>query len=84
MFVGITAALSGVFVSFVNITSLTQVISYTTDNSAGRYLLPVLLAWFATILTMFFMNPPLSAPATGREATAPLAPVAANPSTGGS
>jgi len=58
MFLGAVAALSGVFASFVNISNLTQVIGYTADELAGRYLLPVLLAWFATVLTMFFANPP--------------------------
>ncbi|MGA2179071.1 MAG: hypothetical protein ABSH15_05755 [Verrucomicrobiota bacterium] len=58
MFLGAVAALSGVFASFVNITSLAHVIGYTVDSAAGRYLLPVLLAWFATILTMFFADLP--------------------------
>ena len=54
MLVGALAAFSGVFASFVNITNLDQVIGYTADNIAGRYLLPVLLAWFATMMTVFF------------------------------
>jgi hypothetical protein len=56
MLVGATVALSGVFVSFVSIQSLSEVIGYTNDDAGGRYLLPVLLAWFSTILTMFFAN----------------------------
>jgi hypothetical protein len=58
MFVGATAALSGVFASFICINSLTQVITLTNDEAGGRYLLPVLLAWFTTILTMFFAELP--------------------------
>ena len=61
MLVGALAAFSGVFASFVNITSLTEVIGYTTDDAAGRYLLPVLLAWFATMMTLFFADPSSSA-----------------------
>ena len=60
MLVGALAAFSGVFASFVNITNLAQVIGYTRDDVAGRYLLPVLLAWFATMMTMFFAELPLS------------------------
>jgi tetratricopeptide (TPR) repeat protein len=58
MLVGALAAFSGVFASFVNITNLDKVIGYTADNIAGRYLLPVLLAWFATMMTMFFAELP--------------------------
>ena len=60
MLVGALAAFSGVFASFVNITNLGQVIGYTADNIAGRYLLPVLLAWFATMMTVFFAELPSS------------------------
>jgi hypothetical protein len=60
MLVSALAAFSGVFASFVNITSLAQVIGYTADDIAGRYLLPVLLAWFATMMTMFFAELPSS------------------------
>ncbi len=58
MLVGALAAFSVVFASFVNITSLAQVIAYTHNEVAGRYLLPVLLGWFTTILTVFFADPP--------------------------
>ena len=57
MFVGAMFALSAVFVSFVSIKGLSEVIGYTNDGTGGRYLLPVLLAWFSTILTMFFADP---------------------------
>ena len=60
MLVGALAAFSGVFASFVNITSLVQVIGYTANSVAGRYLLPVLLAWFATMMTVFFAETPSS------------------------
>jgi hypothetical protein len=61
MLVGALAAFSVVFASFVNITSLALVIGYAADDAAGRYLLPVLLAWFATMMTMFFAELPSSA-----------------------
>jgi hypothetical protein len=54
MFVGATVALSGVFASFIGIESKSEAFSLTGDTGGGRYLLPVLLAWFATIMTMFF------------------------------
>jgi hypothetical protein len=60
MLVGALAAFSGVFASLVSIINLVRVIGYTADYTAGRYLLPVILAWFATILTMFFADLPLS------------------------
>ena len=60
MFVGATVALCGVFASFVSIKGLSEVIGYTNEGAGGRYLLPVLLAWFATIMTMFFANLPSS------------------------
>jgi hypothetical protein len=58
MLVGVLAAFSGVFASFVNVTDLTQVVSYTADDVAGRYLLPVLWAWLATMMTVFFAEMP--------------------------
>ncbi len=61
MLVGALAAFSGVFASFVNITDLTRVIGYTADNTAGRYLLPLLLAWFTTLMVIFFAELPSSA-----------------------
>ena len=65
MLVGALAAFSGVFASFVNITNLDQVIGYTADNIAGRYLLPVLLAWFATMMTVFFAELPSATSISG-------------------
>jgi hypothetical protein len=80
MLVGALAAFSGVFASFVSITTAqqaVQVIGYTKDHIAGRYLLPVLFAWFATIMTMFFTDLPSSAstPDTGATTPCPPAPV---------
>ena len=61
MFVGAVAALSGVFVSFVSINGLARTILLTHDLQGGRYLLPVLLSWFATLMTVFFAELPSSA-----------------------
>jgi hypothetical protein len=58
MVVGALAAFSMVFASFVNINNLAEVVGYTLDEAAGRYLLPVLLAWFATMMTVFFAELP--------------------------
>ena len=52
--ISVLIAFSGVFTSFVSVTNMTQVIAYTADDVSGRYLLPVLLAWFATMMTMLF------------------------------
>jgi hypothetical protein len=74
MLVGALAAFSGVFASFVNMTNLDPVIGYTADNTAGRYLLPVLLAWFSTMMTVFFAElPSTTAIATSPGAKPPLA-----------
>jgi hypothetical protein len=60
MLVGATVALSGVFASIVSVKSLTEAVGYTNEEAGGRYLLPVLLAWFATLMTLFFAEPPSS------------------------
>ena len=60
MFIGTTAALSGVFTSFISVEGLSEVINYTKDTTGGRYVLPVLLAWFATMMTLFFAELPSS------------------------
>jgi hypothetical protein len=62
MFVGATVALCGVFASIVSVKSLTEAVGYTNEEAGGRYLLPVLLAWFATLMTVFFAE--LSSSAT--------------------
>ena len=56
MFISATAALSGVFTSFITVDGLSEVINLTGDVTGGRYLLPVLLAWFATMMTIFFAD----------------------------
>jgi hypothetical protein len=56
MFVGATVALSGVFSSIVTVKSLSDAVGYTNETAGGRYLLPVLLAWFATMMTVFFAD----------------------------
>jgi hypothetical protein len=61
MLVGATVALSGVFASIVSIKNLSEAVGYTNEGAGGRYLLPVLLAWFATMMTLFFADPSSSA-----------------------
>jgi hypothetical protein len=60
--VGATVVLSGVFASIVSIKSLSEAVGYTNEEAGGRYLLPVLLAWFVTMMTLFFVDPASSAP----------------------
>jgi len=67
------AAFSVVFASFISITNLNQVLSYISEEASGRYLLPLLLAWAATSLTLLFT--PLSSSAS----PAPVAPPMAHP-----
>jgi hypothetical protein len=83
MLVGALAAFSGVFASFVNITNLGQVIGYTADDVAGRYLLPVQLAWFATMMTVFFVKLPSSTATPSASATVPCTLTPARPCAGG-
>jgi hypothetical protein len=59
-FIAAVGALSGVFASFVRITSLDSAISFTVDAHGTRYLLPMLLAWFATVMTLCFREEPAS------------------------
>jgi hypothetical protein len=78
MLVGATAALSGVFASFISIRGLSEAISYTGDVAGGRYLMPMLLAWFATMMTVFFADLPSSASTSGMSATIPSPPASAS------
>jgi len=61
MLVGVTMALTGVFVSYISIEGLGEALNFTDQLTGGRYLLPALLAWFTTLLTLFFADQPLSA-----------------------
>ena len=56
VFLSAIAAVTGVFASFVGINGLRQTIGYTNDEAGGRYLLPILLAWFGTMLVVCFAN----------------------------
>jgi len=58
-----TAVFSVVFTSFVSLTSLNLVLGYTSEETSGRYLLPLLVAWFATTLVLFLGELPSSVPA---------------------
>jgi hypothetical protein len=71
MLVGVTMALTGVFVSYISIEGLSEALNFTDELTGGRYLLPVLLAWFTTLLTLFFADQPKSAstPATNTTVT---------------
>jgi hypothetical protein len=73
-FIAAVGALSGVFAGFVSVTSLEWGIGYTVDAHGTRYLLPVLLAWFATVLTLFFAEQPEAAPIRPTDATSPPPP----------
>lgn len=56
------AAFSVVFASFASITSSSVAISYTKEELAGRYLLPLLFAWAAVSLTLLFGYLPSASP----------------------
>jgi tetratricopeptide (TPR) repeat protein len=71
MLVGAAAAFSGIFASFIGIKGLSEAINYTVDVAAGRYLLPMLLAWFAAMMTLFFSDLPSSASTPGTGAAIP-------------
>jgi hypothetical protein len=79
MFLGAVAALSGVFASFASITSLDAVIGYTADAHGARYLLPMLLAWFVTTLTMFFSVQPSIESTPGITASDSQTPASGDP-----
>ena len=65
MFLGAVAALTGVFAYFANITSLNAaIILYTVDGHGARYLLPMLLTWFATMMFVFIAELPSATPIT--------------------
>jgi hypothetical protein len=61
VFMSATIAMSVVFASFVSISGLNHVIfERTVDNTTGRYLFPMLLAWASTMVIMLFRNIPPS------------------------
>jgi len=66
----IMVAISLVFASIFSMTAnFGSVLSYTSEENAGRYLLPLLVAWLATSMTLLYSNlcsrvAPLNAPAT--------------------
>jgi hypothetical protein len=75
VFVSAMVAFSVVFASFVSGSGLSDVISArTAENEAGRYLFPMLLAWAATMVILFFGNFSPSVSATNGQT------VPANPS----
>ena len=65
--IGAIATFSMVFTSFTSIKGLNEVIGYTDDVTTARYLIPLLLAWFAIMMNMLFGELPLpvSIPNTG-------------------
>ena len=82
MFLGAVAALSGVFACFVSITSLDAAIGYTADAHGARYLLPMLLAWFATTLTLLFSDQSSFESTPGTTASDSRAPASVSPPAG--
>jgi hypothetical protein len=82
MLIGALTAFSMVFASLFNVTNLVLVIGYTEDH-ARRYLLPVLFAWFATTLTMFFADLPSFASTPGTGMTVPYPPASVGSPVGG-
>jgi hypothetical protein len=61
VFFSILLAFSFVFASFVSISGLDHVIfERTADNTTGRYLFPMLLAWASTMIILFFGDSPSS------------------------
>ena len=75
MFLGAVAALTGVFAGLANNSDLNTAIGYTVDGNGARYLLPMLLAWFATLLTILFWNQPASETTPGATASSPAGPL---------
>jgi hypothetical protein len=63
MLVAFTAVLTGAFASFSSIKGADESISYTLVGD--RYFLPVLFAWFATSMAVFFAEPPFPATSPG-------------------
>ena len=62
MVVAAIAALSLVFTSLLTVDGIDGAIWLSARVTGGRYLLPVLFAWFATMMTLFFIDRPSSSP----------------------
>ncbi len=56
-FIATLVALSGIFASFVGLIGLDDSIQYTVEGCAGRYLVPLLMAWFVTMIVLSFHEP---------------------------
>jgi hypothetical protein len=78
VFSSVMLALSVVFASFVSISGLADVIERTADNSSGRYLFPMLLAWAVTMIIMFFGDFSRSAPTSNGQTLSPIVPAGRN------
>ena len=76
MFIGSAFVLSGVFASFTAIKGLNEAVDFTGELTGGRYLLPVLVAWFTTLMMIFFTNqtPSPSTPETNSAVPGPPHP----------
>jgi hypothetical protein len=84
VFLAAVCALSGVFACFAHITSLNSAIGYTADAHGARYLLPVLAAWFATLLMLLFREEPARESLPGSTPTACAGDTASEPPNGAS
>jgi len=75
MLAGVLAAFSLVFAALSNVSDLSSTISYTSENTGGRYLFPMLLAWFATMMTVFVKELPSAASISSRMGAKPDQPL---------
>jgi len=74
--IGVLAAFSLVYASFTNIMGLSAAIGYTDTL---RYFLPVIVAWFATIMIMFFRESLLPDSISGTGVATPRTPTFVGP-----
>jgi hypothetical protein len=72
MVIAATAAFSLVFSSLLTVEGLDGAIWLSARVTGGRYLMPILLAWFATMMTLFFKE--LPSPASIPEPSRTIAP----------
>jgi hypothetical protein len=80
MFVGTAVVLTVVFTSFITLEGLHGALVLTEGPTGGRYLLPILLAWFTTMLALFFADIPSSTSRLDAGAVITTPPVTANAS----